>query len=248
MTRYLPALDRRRHHRRRGGRIIIIDRPDRPTSIVAPNRNLRTTISPKRNVDVGQQPQRRRAGRCRSVGVRARWNRRRLRARAWGQREGLTLSPLSVLQNLAIVVDDPVPPCPRLAPAPSPARRPQREGLTLAPIARPPSSHRTGICEQQFRQKEMSTSASSRSAAEPAGAGRSASERAGIGAASRARVGAARRVNAALRPPGRRVEFQPSCRRGSRRGMLSRPRCPRVCVAQWIPLRCDAFRSGCLVA
>jgi hypothetical protein len=44
MTRYLPALDRRRHHRQRGGRIIIIDRSDRPTSIVAPNRNLRTTI------------------------------------------------------------------------------------------------------------------------------------------------------------------------------------------------------------
>jgi len=86
MTRYLPALDRRRHHRQRGGRIIIIDRPDRPTSIVAPNRNLRTTISPKRNVDVGQQPQRRRAGRCRSVGVRARWNRRRL-ARARGGSE-----------------------------------------------------------------------------------------------------------------------------------------------------------------
>jgi hypothetical protein len=47
-------------------------------------------------------------------------------------------------------------------------------GDAIAPIARPPSSHRTGICEQQFRQKEMSTSASSRSAAEPAGAGRSA--------------------------------------------------------------------------
>jgi hypothetical protein len=66
----VPALDRRRHHRQRGGRIIIIDRP---TSIVAPNRNLRTTISPKRNFDVGQQPQRRPAGRCRSVGVGARW-------------------------------------------------------------------------------------------------------------------------------------------------------------------------------
>jgi hypothetical protein len=48
-------------------------RPDHPTSIVAPNRNLRTTISPNRNVDVGQQPQRRPAGRCRSVGVGARW-------------------------------------------------------------------------------------------------------------------------------------------------------------------------------
>ena len=40
--------------------------------------------STKKNVDVGQQPQRRPAGRCRSVCVRARWNRRRL-ARA---REG----------------------------------------------------------------------------------------------------------------------------------------------------------------
>ena len=40
----------------------------------------------------------------------------------------------------------------------------------------------------------MSTSASSRSAAQPAGAGRSASERAGIGAASRARVTAAQRL------------------------------------------------------
>ena len=42
----------------------------------------------------------------------------------------------------------------------------------------------------------MSTSASSRSAAQPAGAGRSASERAGIGAVSRARVRAAIPVNA----------------------------------------------------
>jgi hypothetical protein len=36
--------------------IIIIDRPDRPTSIVAPNQNLRTTIPLKRIGDVGQQP------------------------------------------------------------------------------------------------------------------------------------------------------------------------------------------------
>jgi hypothetical protein len=54
---------------------------DRPSSIVPP-RNLRTTIPAKRNVDVGQQPQRRAAGRCRSVGVRACWNRRLPRARA----------------------------------------------------------------------------------------------------------------------------------------------------------------------
>ena len=40
-----------------------------------------------------------------------------------------------------------------------------------------------------IRQNEMATSASSRSATQPAGAGRSASELAGIGAASRAREG-----------------------------------------------------------
>jgi hypothetical protein len=46
----------------------------KPTSASAPiarapssTQNLPTTISPKRNVDVGQQPQRRAAGRCRSV-------------------------------------------------------------------------------------------------------------------------------------------------------------------------------------
>ena len=37
--------------------------------------------SAKKNIDVGQQPQRRAAGRCRSVGVRARWNWRLPRAR-----------------------------------------------------------------------------------------------------------------------------------------------------------------------
>jgi hypothetical protein len=40
MTPYLAALVRRRR---------IIDRPDRPSSIVAPNRNLRTKNSRKRN-------------------------------------------------------------------------------------------------------------------------------------------------------------------------------------------------------
>ena len=44
----------------------------------------------------------------------------------------------------------------------------------------------------------MSTSASSRSATQPAGAGRSASELVGIGAAPRARVRAAKAVNAEL--------------------------------------------------
>jgi hypothetical protein len=42
-----------------GDIIIIIDRPDPPTSIVAPNQNLRTTIPLKRNGDVNQQPLRR---------------------------------------------------------------------------------------------------------------------------------------------------------------------------------------------
>ena len=60
------------------------------------------------------------------------------RARAWGQREGVTLPPLSVLQNLAIVGDDPVPRCPRPAPAPSPARRPHHHHRS----PRSPDRHR----------------------------------------------------------------------------------------------------------
>ena len=56
-------------------------RPDRPSSIVAPNRNLRTTIPLKRTGDVGQQPQRRPAGPSRSVCVRAHWNSAPPRAR-----------------------------------------------------------------------------------------------------------------------------------------------------------------------
>jgi hypothetical protein len=42
MTPWLAALDRRR-----GGRMIDRSRPDRPSSIVAPNRNLRTRIREK---------------------------------------------------------------------------------------------------------------------------------------------------------------------------------------------------------
>jgi hypothetical protein len=49
--------------------IIIIDRPDPPTSIVAPNQNLRTTIPLKRNGDVNQQPLRRPGGSSRSVAI-----------------------------------------------------------------------------------------------------------------------------------------------------------------------------------
>jgi hypothetical protein len=54
---------------------------DRPSSIVAPNQNLRTNPL-KRNGDVDQQPQRRPGGSSRSLCVRARWNRRAPRARA----------------------------------------------------------------------------------------------------------------------------------------------------------------------
>ena len=46
---------------------IIIDRPDPPTSIVAPNQNLRTTIPLNRNGDVNQQPLRRPGGSSRSL-------------------------------------------------------------------------------------------------------------------------------------------------------------------------------------
>jgi len=67
---------------------------------------------------------------------------------------------------------------------------------------------RTRICEQQFREKEMSTSASSRSAAQPAGAGRSASELAGIGAASRVRVGAASMSNSCEKVPFLHILFR----------------------------------------
>ena len=91
----------------------------------------------KRNVDVGQQPQRRRAGRCRSVGIRARWNRRRL-ARARDHRQYDQRLP-SVLRNLPIVVDDPVARCARPAPAPappSPAPRPG-EADTIIVVGRP---------------------------------------------------------------------------------------------------------------
>ena len=97
--------------------------------------------------------------------------------------------------EFAIVGDDPVARCARPAPAPSPPPRPGEAAVSIG-ADRPSSSVHRRSCQQQFREKEMSTSASSRSAAEPAGAGRSASERAGIGAASRARVKAADLVNA----------------------------------------------------
>jgi hypothetical protein len=76
----LAALDRRRHYRRRPTRRSRHQRRRRsraPSS--APESANNDPL--KRNVDVGQQPQHRPAGRCRSVCVRARWNRRPPRAR-----------------------------------------------------------------------------------------------------------------------------------------------------------------------
>ena len=92
-------------------------RPDRPSSIVAP----------QRTGDVGQQPQRRPAGPSRSVCVRAHWNRRRLARARGGSESGKRCqiplifpirsgrsaeraresAPLSVLQIFRSVVDDP---------------------------------------------------------------------------------------------------------------------------------------------
>jgi len=57
-------------------RRLLVDPPPSLMSFLANSRSRR------RNVDVGQQPQRRSAGRCRSVCLRARWNRRAPRARA----------------------------------------------------------------------------------------------------------------------------------------------------------------------
>jgi hypothetical protein len=93
----MPTRYRRRHHHRLSAADSAIEvlctstpwlppapptSPSPPTApSFAPNQN-----SQKRNVDVGQQPQRHPAGRCRSVCVGACWNRRRL-ARAREGRE-----------------------------------------------------------------------------------------------------------------------------------------------------------------
>jgi hypothetical protein len=93
------------------------------------------------------------------------------------ERERARRRALSVLQIFRSAVDDPVPRC-------LDRRQHRRQSPDLHRRSEPE------ICKQQFRQKEMSTSASSRSAAQPAGAGRSASELAGIGARlARAREG-----------------------------------------------------------
>ena len=123
--------------------ILLNRRKNRPERHRPPP-NLPTTIPLKRTVDVGQQPQRREAGRCRSVGVRARWNWRRLaRARDHSYHDQRCQIPLIFpsrsgrsaeraresattvgAAEFAIVVDDPVPRCARSAPAPSPPPRP----------------------------------------------------------------------------------------------------------------------------
>ena len=115
-----------------------------------PPPKLPTTIPLKRNVDVGQQPQRRRAGRCRSVCLRARWNRHRLARAREGSEQAVNAADLSVLQNLAIVADDPVAACPRPAPAAIAAARPGEADVSIG-ADRPSAIVRPRICEQQFR-------------------------------------------------------------------------------------------------
>jgi hypothetical protein len=80
-------------------------------------------------------------------------------------------SPLSVLQNLAIVVDDPVAGCDRRrhhGRRPRPGEADIHHQSSVAPITRAPSSA-PNSANNNFVKKRMSTSASSRSAAEPAG-------------------------------------------------------------------------------
>jgi len=76
MTPYLAGGARRR----RGGRMI--DRRERPSSIVAPNRNLRTTIREKEMATSTSSRSAAQAGSSRSLCLRARWNRRAPRSRA----------------------------------------------------------------------------------------------------------------------------------------------------------------------
>jgi hypothetical protein len=80
------SLSTRRRSWLRSTGAVIIGRPDRPSSIVAPNRNHKNGIG-----DVGQQPQRRPGGSSRSSARRSRGRcasacRRARLARAWGQR------------------------------------------------------------------------------------------------------------------------------------------------------------------
>ena len=68
--------------------------------------------------------------------------------------------------EFAIVGDDPIAGCARPAPAPSPPPRPGEAGVSIG-ADRPSAIVRPRSRQQQFREKEMSTSASSRSAAQP---------------------------------------------------------------------------------
>ena len=91
-----------------------------------PPPKLPTTIPLKRTVDVGQQPQRRRAGpsrSSRSVCWPSSLESAPPRARVTAA-QAVNADLLSVLQIFRSVGDDPVPPCARSAPAPSPPPRP----------------------------------------------------------------------------------------------------------------------------
>ena len=119
-----------------------------------------------------------------------------------GRRSDASVRPSTtsaIHANNSAIADDPVARCARPAPAPSPPPRPGEADVSIG-ADRPSSSVHRRICQQQFRQKEMSTSASSRSAASrpvQVGLPQSALESA---PASRARVTAAQAVDAATPP------------------------------------------------
>ena len=119
-------------------------------------------------------------------------------------------------------------------------RIPRVSETESAILFQPRSACTPRICDQQFHQIKMSTSASSRSAPQPAGAGRSASELAGIGTRlARARVhgehgrrcpgeGRRRQVPAAIDPVARRRRQAKSQKEKSRRRPRSNTPSARV--------------------
>jgi hypothetical protein len=145
--------------------IIIIDRPDPPTSIVAPNQNLRTTIPLKR---ADQQPLRRPGGSSRSLcsaqprpmrlGLPARPPLARARVRAanmvncWHH-----VSAAEFWRSLS------------MTPYVAPRRRPPTSS-SVAPTARAPSSPRPGITKKKIgrrrRRRPHQRAASSRCTAQ----------------------------------------------------------------------------------
>ena len=114
----------------------IIDRPDRPTSIVAPNQNLRTTIPLKRKWRHRQQPHSRLepVDLLGAAGLTARWNRRSSRARVKGCPH---CRCCRIWRSLPMT---PYLRCPRPAPAPSPPPQPGEADVSIGADRRAPSS------------------------------------------------------------------------------------------------------------